>query len=122
MDDDTDDAPSPRTEDDKRRAALAVMAGSIAPRDISWWFPSGGWKEPWRELARLPFRRRLTACGAFALIVTFSGFLTWAVVSGHGAAAAYALLGLLGMSVITLPVSLLAIAIARRKRRMSRGH
>ncbi|HEX3874080.1 MAG TPA: hypothetical protein VHW26_08030 [Solirubrobacteraceae bacterium] len=35
-----------------RRSGLAIMAGSITPRDISGWFPSGGRKEPWHELAR----------------------------------------------------------------------
>jgi hypothetical protein len=66
-------------EDDKRRAALAVMAGSIAPRDISWWFPSGGWREPWRELARPPLARRLTVYLALAFTVAVAGFLTWTV-------------------------------------------
>jgi hypothetical protein len=51
MDDEADDEPVRPTEAEKRRLALAVMAASIAPRDISWWFPSGGWKGPWRELA-----------------------------------------------------------------------
>ncbi len=105
-----------------RRAALAVMAGSAAPRDISWWFPSGGWKEPWREIARLPPGRRLTVYVALAFCIALVGFLAWAVVSGHGAVAAYALLGLIGISVVARPASLLAIKIAERKRRRSHGH
>lgn len=97
------------------------MAGSIAPRDISRWFPPGGWKEPWRELARLPLARRLTVYFALAFTVAFGGFLTWAVVSGHDAVAAYALVGFVGIPVITLPAFLLAITITGRTRRGSRG-
>jgi len=58
---------------------------------------------------------------ALAFTVAVAGFLTWAVVSGHGAVAAYALVAFFGIAVITLPASLLAITIARRKRLRSRG-
>jgi len=95
------------------------MAGSIAPRDAGWLLE---WKEAWKQLAVLPSHQRVTVYGALTFTIAFGGFLVWAVLSGHDAVTAFALLGFLGVSVVTLPAALVATTIAGRKRRTSRRH
>jgi hypothetical protein len=107
-----------RTEHEKRLSALAAMSGSFPPPDVSWWFVSGGWREPWKQLARLPLRRRVTAYCALAFSLALTVFVAWAVLSGHGVLAAYAFVGLLGLSFAAVPISLVALGI--RKRRLAR--
>jgi hypothetical protein len=74
----------PWTEDEKRLFALAVLAGSVAPRrDLMWMLD---WKRSCKQLARLPLRRRrrLTAYSAMALCIPLTGFVFWTVASGRG--------------------------------------
>jgi len=92
-----------RTEQEKRLSALAVMSGSFPPSDVSWWFVSGGWREPWKQLARLPRRRRRGAYCALASSLALTAFVAWAVLSGHGVLAAYAFVGLVGPGICRAP-------------------
>jgi hypothetical protein len=107
-----------RSEQEKRLSALAVMSGAFPPPDVSWWFVSGGWREPWKQLACLPLRRRGAVYGWLAFSLALTAFVAWAVLSGHGALAAYAFVGLLGLWFAALPISLVALGI--RKRRLTR--
>lgn len=107
-----------RSKQEKRLSALAVMSGAFPPPDVSWWFVSGGWRKPWKQLARLPPRRRGSAHGGLAFSLALTAFVAWAVLSGHGALAAYAFVGLLGLWFAALPISLVSLGI--RKRRLAR--
>ena len=116
---DSKDQPKPpASEEEKRRLALAIMASSVAPLIPEWMFP----KQPWRQLSRqsaaLPWLPRLATYVAFAFSVVSAASSLWAIVTGRGRLAAYALLASLGLSFVTLPISLAALAI--RRRRLSR--
>jgi len=108
----------PWTEDEKRLFALAVLAGSVAPRrDLMWMLD---WKLGWKQLARLPLRLRLTAYSVMALGIPFGGFVFWAVASGQGVLAAYTLLGFLGLPIVGLFIWTGVVALGGARRRLSR--
>jgi hypothetical protein len=92
---------SEREQEDRRRA-MAVMAGSVAPGSAGWLFPRSR-------------NRRAAYCAGAALLV-FVGFDVWAGASGHVALIAYACgiaLGLAGVAGFAVRVW---AAVRRRER------
>jgi hypothetical protein len=103
---------APDATEEERRHAKAVMAGSLGPQ-------AAGWLFHYAPFARNPHRARRILVFVVVVETILLGFLGWALSSGQNAVMAYFLLAVMGVSIVTLPVSLAVNGLRSRKRRGS---
>jgi peptidoglycan/LPS O-acetylase OafA/YrhL len=103
---------APDANEEERRLAKAVMAGSIGPQ-------AAGWLFHYEPFARNPRRARRILVFVVVVEAILLGFFWWALSSGHDAVMAYFLLAVMGLSIVTLPVSRAVGGLRSRRRRGS---
>jgi hypothetical protein len=112
IDDLNEDPPTRReSEEEKRRFAKGVMAGSVAPRSAGWLFHYG----PFDSNPRRARRIILVVVVVEALGL---GLFGWALSSGDNGVVLHCLLAVAGLAVITFPIRL-AVNMHRSRRRRS---